>query len=103
MSDAARDLYLDLLFKSISNLIYGSPPQDPWNDGFFRADARPGRDRSSPAHSMLGVLRLANIRDLVQKALDDGVPGDFIETGVWRGGACIFMRGVLAANQIADR
>ena len=52
---------------------------------------------------MLGVLRLANIRDLMQRALDESIPGDFIETGVWRGGACIYMRGILAANQISDR
>jgi O-methyltransferase len=31
------------------------------------------------------------------------VPGDLIETGVWRGGGCILMRGVLAARGITDR
>src|SRR4029453_13599942 len=31
------------------------------------------------------------------------VPGDFMETGVWRGGACIMMRAVLKAYGIADR
>ena len=29
--------------------------------------------------------------------LDRRVPGDLIETGVWRGGACIFMRALLKA------
>jgi O-methyltransferase len=29
--------------------------------------------------------------------VSDGVPGDLIETGVWRGGAVIFMRAVLQA------
>jgi hypothetical protein len=99
----ARDLYLDLLVKSVGNLIYGPTPLDAWNDGLFRRDARGGRDRSSPAHSMAGVLRLNNVRELAQRVLDLGVPGDFIETGVWRGGCCILMRGVLAANAIADR
>jgi len=32
-----------------------------------------------------------------------GVPGDFIETGVWRGGACIFMRAILKAYGVTDR
>ena len=99
----SRDLYLDLLIKCISYLIYGPPPADPWNDGLFRRDAKSGRDRHSPAHSMVGVLRLKNVRDLVQRAIDLGVPGDFIETGVWRGGCCILIRGILAANQIRDR
>jgi O-methyltransferase len=98
----ARDLYLDLLLKSVSNLIYGAAPIDPWKDGLF-GGASPGRDPSSPAHSMVGVLRLKSLRELAQAAIDQGVPGDFIETGVWRGGCCILMRGVLAANGVANR
>jgi hypothetical protein len=37
------------------------------------------------------------------RALDENVPGDFIETGVWRGGACIYMKGMLAARGEAAR
>jgi|ERR1700728_625574 len=102
-TEAVRDLYLDLLLRSISNLVYGPPPSDPWNDGLFRFDAKPGRDKHSPAHTMVGVLRLENVRVLAQRAIDQGIPGDFIETGVWRGGCCILMRGVLAANSVMDR
>lgn len=103
MCQATRDLYLDLLVKCLSNLIYGPSPLDPWNDGLFRADASQGRDRLSPTHTMVGILRLKNVRELAQRAIDLAVPGDFIETGVWRGGCCILMRGVLAANLIDDR
>jgi O-methyltransferase len=98
-----KDLYLDLLVKSLSNLIYGPPPLDPWHDGLFRPDARPGRDRHSPAHTMVGILRLENVRELAQRAINLNIPGEFIETGVWRGGCCILMRGVLAANSVTDR
>jgi hypothetical protein len=35
--------------------------------------------------------------------LKKGVPGDVIETGVWRGGAVIFMRAVLKAYDVRDR
>jgi O-methyltransferase len=52
---------------------------------------------------MVGVDRLRNLRDLAQTALDENVPGDFIETGVWRGGCCILMRGMLAANGVRER
>ena len=103
MNIDARDLYLDLLLKSVSNLIYGPPPTDPWKDGLFRPDATPGRDRRSPAHTMVGLLRLKNLRELAQRTIDLAIPGDFIETGVWRGGCCILMRGVLAANSVCDR
>ncbi|RKP52847.1 macrocin O-methyltransferase [Trinickia fusca] len=40
---------------------------------------------------------LDNVVDLMGVALDEGVPGDFIETGAWRGGVTILMRAVLSA------
>jgi O-methyltransferase len=39
----------------------------------------------------------------VTTALAEGVPGDLVETGVWRGGSCIYMRGILAAYGDPDR
>ena len=55
------------------------------------------------AHTMVGKQRLTNVRQLAQRAIDEGIPGDFIETGIWRGGCCIMMRAVLAANGVKDR
>lgn len=55
------------------------------------------------AHTMIGMQRLDNLQACIEGALADDVPGDLIETGVWRGGACILMRAVLAAHGVADR
>jgi O-methyltransferase len=44
-----------------------------------------------------------NIQYCIETVLADDIAGDLIETGVWRGGATIFMRGVLAAYGIKDR
>jgi len=55
------------------------------------------------ADSMIGSKRLDNIHECLEKVLADNVPGDMIETGVWRGGACILMRGILAAHGVTDR
>jgi hypothetical protein len=55
------------------------------------------------ADTMIGIKRLDNIQFCAVSAIRDGIPGDFIETGVWRGGACIFMRAVLAACGVKDR
>jgi hypothetical protein len=55
------------------------------------------------AHTMIGLARLDNLQFCIEDALANGVPGDLIETGVWRGGACILMRAVLAAHGITDR
>ena len=49
------------------------------------------------AETMLSPARLDNIQACVTQVIEDGVPGDLIETGVWRGGATILMRAVLAA------
>jgi O-methyltransferase len=52
---------------------------------------------------MIGHKRLDNLQHCIETVLREGVEGDLIETGVWRGGACIFMRAVLAAYGIEDR
>jgi len=62
-----------------------------------------GRDWPPAAETMVGDARLRNVADLCTAALRDGVPGDFIETGVWRGGVTILMRAVLAAAGDTER
>lgn len=72
--------------------------------GEFDAAAREeGHDWPADAESMVGLKRLANIRECVEQVVADGVPGDLVETGVWRGGSCIYMRGILAAHGETDR
>jgi hypothetical protein len=55
------------------------------------------------ADTMIGLKRLDNLQDCIETVLSEGVKGDLIETGVWRGGSSIFMRAVLAAYGIEDR
>lgn len=43
-------------------------------------------------YSMIGMKRMNNIQECIEAVERDGVKGDFIETGVWRGGACIFAK-----------
>jgi O-methyltransferase len=70
----------------------------------YSAEARSvGRDWPRYAHTMIGEKRLDNLRTCVEDVLNRGVPGDLIETGVWRGGATIFMRAVLAAHGVTNR
>lgn len=62
-----------------------------------------GRGYSRGAHTMIGLKRLENLQYCIETVLAESVPGDLIETGVWRGGATIFMRGVLKAYDCTDR
>jgi O-methyltransferase len=47
------------------------------------------------AETMIGLKRLDNLHACIETVISDQIPGDLIETGVWRGGACIFMRAAL--------
>lgn len=62
-----------------------------------------GRVWPPDAETMVGRARIDNIQHCVSTVIEDGVPGDLIETGVWRGGSCIFMRAILAAYGDTER
>lgn len=62
-----------------------------------------GHDWPQNGETMIGHLRLDNVQQCVTSVLADEVPGDFIEAGVWRGGAAILMRAVLAVRGVTDR
>jgi O-methyltransferase len=61
------------------------------------------RNYTELAHTMIGRPRLNNIQYCIEEVIRSGIPGDFLEAGIWRGGATVFMRGVLAAYDINDR
>lgn len=99
-----RGRYLGLMQRCLINSIYEDPPSDRWGKGEYNPAVREiGSDWPSRAHSMIGARRMFNLRGLCEYALNHNVPGDFIETGVWRGGAAIMMRAVLAAYGDTDR
>ena len=62
-----------------------------------------GMDWPLSAATMVGLRRLDNIQACVERIVEEDVPGDLIETGVWRGGASIFMRGALEAYGDRER
>jgi O-methyltransferase len=92
----AKDLYLELLKKT---LLY-----EIWTDNENDLENRhQGLDWPMFAHTMIGRLRMNNLHQCMQIVMDENIEGDFIETGVWRGGACIFMRGFLKAYGVTNR
>ncbi len=125
MSAEAR-LYLDLMKKCLTNTIYGNAEYvKVSSNGFIKRiivqlfgsagitlvrtntyshQAREsGLDWPPYAHTMIGLRRLNNIQACVEEKLEGNVRGDLIETGVWRGGAAIFMRAILRAYSVVDR
>ncbi len=102
--DASRQRYLDLMQSCLTGIIYEDAPLEVLGEVQYNPELRErGCDWPSQAHTMIGVKRLANVRTLAESVIGNHVPGDFIETGVWRGGACIMMRAVLEAYGVKDR
>jgi O-methyltransferase len=91
-----KQLYLDMLKLSLTDLLYETDPK-------ARSMRQDGGDWPGRGLTMIGLKRLDNLQFVMEDVLAKGVPGDFIEAGAWRGGACIFMRGVLKAHGVTDR
>jgi hypothetical protein len=107
----AEEAYLDLMKRCLTNVIYQDARvvrSAPFREisgveAFDAASRRQGEDWPSCAHTMVGLERLNNLQACIENVLSEGVPGDFIEAGVWRGGATIFMRAVLKVKGVKDR
>jgi len=105
--ERARYAYLEALKKICSGTVYGkaeasvSPATisgrqslNPFNEAVREG----GEDWTYLGTTMIGIKRLENIELLLKSVVNNKIPGDFIETGVWRGGASLFARGVLRAH-----
>lgn len=126
----AEDLYLDLMKRCLTRIIFpdqykfGVQPRGRYKRKAFKPLGRwlehrnlsiarrvpyshdrriEGWDWPIEAETMIGMRRLDNIQECVTTILRENVPGDLIETGVWRGGAVIFMRAILKAYGDLDR
>lgn len=99
-----RAAYLDLMRDSLIGRLNEDPPLPACKlDGYQNEFREYGWDWPSKAPSMIGAKRMNNVRNECERVIKADVPGDFMETGVWRGGACIMMCAVLKAYQVADR
>jgi hypothetical protein len=90
------------LKRSLTNTIFENEP-DIDDDEFRFTMNFTEHYVNSNAISMITLARFDNLKNCIEDILRNGVPGDLIETGIWRGGASIFMRGVLKAHGVVDR
>jgi O-methyltransferase len=111
---ALRASYLDLLKLALCDLAGAGTLTISWTgdrrvfsreltgeDQYrWRAD---GRDWPLNALTMTGLQRLDDLQTCVETVVNDGVPGDLIEAGSWRGGSSILMRATLDALGADER
>jgi O-methyltransferase len=122
--DSPEELYLDLMKKCLTRIAFPEryapirapktfPRRSAWNlcrkllspfeleivrrKEFDLRARKEGLDWPGDAETMVGLKRLDNLEACIADVLRRGISGDLIETGVWRGGASIFMRAVLKA------
>ncbi len=94
----------ELVAKLAADRAEGSPW---WNVAMRKADGSEQivsmRNFCDFTHSMIGMERMRNIEACLDRVREEGISGDVAETGVWRGGAAVFMRGYLAVYDMNDR
>jgi O-methyltransferase len=127
---ALRNRYLSLLKRSVSNMLYPElelqiQHLERGADGlsgaelhrFQRDIAERESDRFAKlmagkrqgvgpvryAHTMIGLFRLSNIERCAEQIMAERIHGDFLEAGVCKGGAAIFMRGLQVAHGEPER
>ena len=100
-----RARYLQLLKACLTRMLFlnDEPGRDPLELSKQRDVRMIGKDWPQDAETMIGMLRLDCIQECVETVIRDQVHGDLLEAGVWRGGATIFMKGILAAYGVHDR
>lgn len=99
-----RSMYIDMMVRILTNTIYEDSSISPFSSPEYEASKRQtGLDWPQAAHTMVGVERLKNLAELTSRVLEAKIPGDLIETGVWRGGCCILMRSILSLYEDAER
>ncbi len=89
--------YIDLLKKCLTDTLNLDP------DSYEYQELQEGLTWPIYAETMIGIKRMNNLHYCISKVIKNNIAGDFIETGVWRGGATILMRGILEAYDIKDR
>ena len=106
-ANAARDAYLDLIKRSISNYLYlgGDKSLDEFvaSTHYDLAASRWTIEAASRPMTLLTKAQLDLIEDCVLRLEHESVPGDYIEAGVWRGGAIVMIRALVGAYGIENR
>lgn len=111
VEERAKKAYLDFLatyllgesFSGSEKSVLPALQAKPKIEEFDPVKRGIGKDWTYLGKTMVGRARLDNVRSLVIDVVQRNVPGAFVETGVWRGGVDIFVRGVFRAYDQAYR
>lgn len=102
-----RHAYIELIKRAITNYHYlGEDNSFERFRCLTHYDLQQMKWKVDPLARPLTLLSKPQL-DLVERSIltleANGIAGDYIEAGVWRGGVIVLMRALLAAHGIADR
>jgi O-methyltransferase len=108
-----RRAYLDLLELALCDLVGTTTGSVGLGDAGAVASRELAGDQLRlraagmdwPLHglTMVGLTRLHDLQACVESVVAEGIQGDLVEAGVWRGGASLLMRAALDALGDRDR
>lgn len=109
--DENRDFLLNLVEMAVTGSLFDeagrcdskSPGGCSKSKPFSEKLRNEGMDWPAVGHTMVGHVRIQNVKKLLVDVIASNVPGDFAELGVWRGGVGIFARCLLNAYHQSDR
>jgi hypothetical protein len=112
--EALRGAYLDLLKLCLCDVTGASTRQVLWTGdkrvfsrelvGEEQLDWRTnGKDWPLDGLTMVGLKQLDDLQACVESVVRDGVSGDLIEAGAWRGGTSSLVRATLDTLGAGDR
>jgi O-methyltransferase len=103
--ETLRTAYLDLLKVALCDLVgattssVGATAERAVMSRELEGDGRrlraAGMDWPLHGLTMIGLERLDDLQACVESVVADGIEGDLVEAGAWRGGASILMRATL--------
>jgi hypothetical protein len=104
VAERSRSAYQEMLKDFVTGLVYGKEEKSvlaklgnlKLNIFEYEESLREGGlDWTYLGSTMTGIQRINNVQYLISQVVQNNIPGDYLEAGVWRGGSSVFARGVL--------
>lgn len=110
VQEYATNMYLETIKSYVTAVVFNDAEKSVrvsakqiYLGPFNKEKRKGGEDWTYLGDTMSGWARIDNVRDLLHDVFKHNVIGDYIETGVWRGGSSVFARAVIAAAGETDR
>ena len=100
---ALKNIRNNLIFRLASRSHLLVSKVNRLSESEIRHNRENGLDWPPFAFTMVGLKRLDNLEALIREVVKNGIEGDLLEAGSWRGGSAIFMQAMLELLGVDNR